>query len=162
VAEALGTPFEAAARGLAQYEPLGMRGAIRRIGRLTVLVDCYNANPDSFRAAIAQCRDLFSGFRRAAFVGSMLELGEHEDRAHRDIADELVAGGFELIAATGAFSCVPFQEGPHIVSMFCPEDAWEAFAENLVGDELILVKASRGARLELVIERLEARFGGDT
>ncbi len=159
VAEALGTPLERAARGLSRYQPLGLRGAIRRIGGLTVLADCYNANPDSFRAAIAQCRDLFPGFRRVAYVGSMLELGDHEGSAHREIAAELVDGGFELIAATGAFSEVIFDGRCTVISELEPADAWERFADNLEGNELILVKASRGARLERVLERLESRFG---
>ena len=161
VAEAVGVPADAAARGLARYEPLGMRGAIRRIGGLTVLADCYNANPDSFRAAIAQARRL-PGRRRAAFAGSMLELGSGEARAHREIADQLVAAGFDVIAATGLFCDVPFAGGgaSSVIRAEDPATAIEAFGAALAGDEVVLVKGSRGARLERVIDDLEARFGG--
>lgn len=164
VAEAMGVPSADAARGLARYEPLGMRGAIRRIGSLTVLADCYNANPDSFRAAIAQARELLPGRRRAAFAGSMLELGADETPAHRDIADELLAAGFDPIAATGLFADAPF-DAPRrgsVLRTHDPADALEPFVDALEGDEVVLVKGSRGARLERVIEHLEARFGGDT
>ncbi|WP_420634126.1 UDP-N-acetylmuramoyl-tripeptide--D-alanyl-D-alanine ligase [Candidatus Palauibacter sp.] len=164
VAEALEVPPAAAARGLSRYQPLGMRGAIRRIGRLTVLADCYNANPDSFRAAIAQVRRLLHGRRGAVFAGSMLELGPEEARAHRDIGDELQAAGFDVIAATGLFRSVPF-DGASARSVIRAEDpatAIAAFGEALAGDEVVLVKGSRGARLERVIDDLEARFGGRT
>ena len=167
VAEAMDVPPAAAARGLSRYEPLGMRGAIRRIGGLTVLADCYNANPDSFRAAIAQARRLLPGRRGAVFAGSMLELGSEEARAHREIGDELLTAGFDLIAATGLFSDVAFQDVgfdaapvPSVIRAEDPAAALTAFVEALDGDEVVLVKGSRGARLERVIDHLEARFGG--
>ena len=164
VAEALGVPLEMAARGLARYAPVGLRGAVRRIGGLTVLADCYNANPESFAAAIAQCRDLYPGRRLAAFVGSMLELGEEEEAAHRDVARQLVEAGFALVAATGAFAAVVEEgsvNGTRVLASADPDAVWEDFAAGLEGDEVVLVKASRGARLERVLERLEGRFGGD-
>ncbi len=161
VAEALGTPLDAVARGLSTYEPLGMRGSIRYIGGLTVLADCYNANPDSFNAAIAQSRGLLPGRRRAVFAGSMLELGEREAAAHREIGDALVDAGFEVIVASGLFASAPFTgaAGRWLIRSEDPEAALDAFADALVGDEVVLVKGSRGVRLERVLERLEQRFG---
>ena len=162
VAEAMRVPPAAAARGLSRYEPLGMRGAIRRIGGLTVLTDCYNANPDSFRAAIAQAGTLHPARRRAAFAGSMLELGAEEARAHRAIGDELLAAGFDPIAATGLFVDVPFEAArpSSVIRAEDPAAALDAFGDALEGDEVVLVKGSRGARLERVVDYLEARFGG--
>lgn len=163
LAEGLGVDLAAAARGLSRYRPLGMRGAVRRVGGLVVLADCYNANPDSFAAAIAQCRDLFPGRRRAAFVGSMLELGPHEAAAHDRVATLLLEAGFELIAATGIFAEARFDapSGVAVVRATEPAEAWGPFAEGLRGDELVLVKASRGARLERAVGWLEERFGGE-
>ncbi|MDX1577391.1 MAG: UDP-N-acetylmuramoyl-tripeptide--D-alanyl-D-alanine ligase [Gemmatimonadota bacterium] len=162
LAEALGTPPGSLADGLARYEPLGMRGAVRHLAELTLLADCYNANPDSFRAAIAQCRDLFPGRRRAAFIGSMLELGDAEEAAHAEVAGLLIGAGFELIAATGLFAEALFDEPPGvtIVRAADPLEAWEPFARHLAGDEVVLVKGSRGARLERIVERLEGRGEG--
>lgn len=165
VAEALGVPLAAAARGLARYAPLGMRGAVRRVGDMTVLADCYNANPESFAAAIAQCRDLYPGRRLAAFVGSMLELGEEEEAAHREVVRQLVGAGFALVAATGRFAGVVeagAANGTRVLSADEPEALWEDFAAGLEGDEVVLVKASRGARLERILDRLETRFGAES
>ena len=164
VAEVVGVPLAAIADGLATYAPLGHRGAVMRIGGLTVLADCYNANPESFRAAIAQCRDLYPGRRLTAFVGSMLELGDAEAAAHRGVARELLSAGFDAVAATGAFADA-FDDVPAFVRVgrvwteHAPEDAWPSFAESLRGDEVVLVKASRGARLERVLAWLEVGFG---
>ncbi|MDH3732239.1 MAG: UDP-N-acetylmuramoyl-tripeptide--D-alanyl-D-alanine ligase [Gemmatimonadota bacterium] len=162
VAEAVDIPLDSVARGLARYRPLGHRGAVRRIGDLTVLADCYNANPESFGAAIAQCRDLYPGRRLAAFVGSMLELGDHEIPAHREVGAALSEAGFSPIAATGcfapAFDDAALASGG-VVAGEGPDDVWEEFAQALTGDEVVLVKASRGARLERVLDWLEDRFG---
>lgn len=164
VAESIGVPLADAARALADYRPIGHRGAVRRTGGLTVLADCYNANPESFRAAIAQCRDLYTGRRLAAFVGSMLELGAHEAEAHAAVARELSGAGFAVIAATGAFQDADFPPaGPDAAEPIVlrgpdADAAWPAFAGALRGDEVVLVKASRGARLEVVLDRLADRF----
>ncbi len=164
VAEALDIPAEAAARGLARYGPVGMRGAIRRIGGLAVLADCYNANPDSFRAAIAHARSLGVGRRLAVFAGSMLELGRHEESAHQEIGEELLAAGFDVIAATGEFANARLERanpGCLIIRSRDPRAALRPFGDALDGDEAVLVKGSRGARLERVVAHLEKHFGGD-
>ena len=163
ISEALGTPLEVVAHSLEQYKPLGMRGSMRSIGELAVLADCYNANPDSFRAAIAQCCEASDGRRRVVFAGSMLELGRFEASAHEDILNELLQADFEVIAATGLFAMVErtCAEQVQIIQESDPYAAWEEFTESLQGDELVLVKGSRGAGLEWVVERLELRFGGE-
>jgi UDP-N-acetylmuramoyl-tripeptide--D-alanyl-D-alanine ligase len=159
-------PLETIAEGLATYTPLGHRGAVLRIGGLTVLADCYNANPESFRAAIAQCRDLYPERRLAAFVGSMLELGEAAAAAHEAVGRELLAAGFEAVAATGAFAdalaALPRSEREgRVWTGATPEDVWRPFSDSLRGDEVLLVKASRGARLERVLAWLQECFGTD-
>ena len=139
-----------------------MRSVLRQLGDLTVLADCYNANPESFNAAIDYCRSLFPGRRLAAFIGTMLELGDAEEGAHREIADRLVEAGFEIIAATGAFAtaagAIGEVNGTRFVASRDPVEAWEPFASSLRGDEVVLVKGSRGVRLEVIVERLAARF----
>lgn len=162
IAEALGSSVADAAAGLATYAPLGMRGAIRTIGGLTVLADCYNANPDSFLAAIGQAAELYPERRHAAFAGSMLELGTIEAQAHDDVGAALIDAGFALVAATGLFVDASFAGADErgLLRESDPADAIEGFLDALEGDEVVLVKGSRGARLERVIDALEVRFGG--
>ncbi|MFQ5888455.1 MAG: UDP-N-acetylmuramoyl-tripeptide--D-alanyl-D-alanine ligase [Gemmatimonadota bacterium] len=166
VAESLGVPAREAALGLANYRPVGMRGALRQLGRLTVVADCYNANPESFEAAIRYCIEAFPGRRLTAAVGSMLELGARAAEAHRAVAKRIVEAGFELVVATGdfreAFESISRPNGTTVLQSEGPEDMWAALGSHLTGEEVVLVKASRGVRLERVVERLEEQFGGAT
>jgi len=174
-AEAMGTPPALAARGLAAFEPLGWRGAVRVLDGLTLVADCYNANPDSFDAAIEYCVGAFPGRPLAAVVGSMLELGESGPRAHAVVARRLLEAGFGPIVAAGDFVGA-FRElaadgppgggaaatarrrvGP-VVAAGSSEEAGRILADLLRGDEVVLVKGSRGARMERALERVEEAF----
>jgi len=164
MAEALGRTPEETAEGLAAYRPVGLRGAVRNYGDLTVIADCYNANPESFEAAIDWCRTTFAGRRRVAVVGSMLELGAASEEAHRDVARRLAESSFELVAATGLFRPAAERLNGHApgVEVVTAEDnaaLWQRLRDRLRGDEVVLVKGSRGAHLEDVVERLAERFG---
>lgn len=161
VAEALGVSPETAARGLANFRPSGHRGEVVEVGTLTVLADCYNANPESFEAVVDWCGDAFGERRRAAAVGSMLELGEASEEEHRRIATLLLDTGFAPIAATGAFAPAFRRVAPGDGRVIVADDASEAgrrLASELAGDEVVLVKGSRGARMEGALEALRARF----
>ncbi|MFO7588962.1 MAG: UDP-N-acetylmuramoyl-tripeptide--D-alanyl-D-alanine ligase [Gemmatimonadota bacterium] len=165
MATAIGIDAEAAARGLAGYRPVGMRGAIRRLGRLTVVADCYNANPDSFEAAIRWCAEAFAGRRLVAVVSTMRELGPRSGEAHAGVARRLREAGFAEIVALGAFR-EAFGEagdanGTLVRAAADAPEAMRLLAEGLRGDEVVLVKASRGERLERVVEGLVERFGGE-
>lgn len=167
LADAVGIPAEEAAEGLAEFRPLGMRSALRQFGRLTVIADCYNANPESFEAAIDYCSDAFGDRRLVAVVGTMLELGEASEEAHRGIAERLVRAHFEVVAATGDFipafrGLTTDHNGIGVVAADTVERLWEDLAPRLSGDEVVLVKASRGVRLEGIVERLQAFAEGET
>ncbi len=164
MAESLGRTAREAARGLASYRPVGLRGDVRRYGDLTVIADCYNANPESFEAAIEWCRSCFADRRRVAVVGSMLELGEASEEAHRRVARRLAESSFDLVAATGLFRAAAEDlDGPaagvEVVAAGDNSALWEDLRSRLRGDEVVLVKGSRGAHLEDVVERLAERFG---
>lgn len=154
----LGVSPAGVARGLAQYRPVGLRGALIQVEDLTIVADCYNANPESFAAAIRYCSDVLPGRRLAAVVGSMLELGAAESAAHAEVAADLLRAGFTFVVALGAFQSA-FQAMllPESVRVLYPatlQDAADELATRLEGDEVLLVKASRGMKLEGVIDSL--------
>lgn len=167
LADALGVPGETAARGLSRYRPVGMRGAIVRAGRLTVVADCYNANPESFEAAIRFCESSFAGRPRSAVVGTMLELGPGAEAAHRRVAERLLGAGFQRLFGLGefrtAFESLTAAGVPE--AYVSPATAVEEVIDELVDDaadgEVVLVKASRGERLERVVEGLVSRLDGE-
>jgi UDP-N-acetylmuramoyl-tripeptide--D-alanyl-D-alanine ligase len=161
VAEALGLDLEAVARALERFAIPGGRGELIQEGELTVLNDCYNANPQSFRAAIATAAAL-RGNRRLVFVaGTMRELGEESAALHREIAEALVDLHPELLAVVGEF--VPALE-PYagalrhrLVTAADPPALAPILARHLRGDELVVLKASRGVALERILPALQAR-----
>lgn len=168
VADALGIPGETAARGLSRYRPVGMRGAIVRAGRLTLVADCYNANPESFEAAIRFCESSFAGRPRSAVVSTMLELGKDAEAAHRRVAERLLSAGFQRIFGLGEFRAAfeALEAGGAVPEAYVSSAASIGeVIDELVGDaadgEVVLVKASRGERLERVVEGLVSRLNGE-
>jgi UDP-N-acetylmuramoyl-tripeptide--D-alanyl-D-alanine ligase len=159
--EALGLDRDAAAQALEHFSIPSGRGELLQEGDLTILNDCYNANPQSFRAAIATAAAL-RGERRLVFVaGTMRELGEEAPALHQEIAEALVDLHPELLAAVGDF--VPALE-PYagalrhrLIIAADPLSLAPLLAERLRGDEIIVLKASRGVALERIIPALKAR-----
>jgi UDP-N-acetylmuramoyl-tripeptide--D-alanyl-D-alanine ligase len=161
VVEALDLDRTAAARALEHFAIPGGRGELLQEGGLTILNDCYNANPQSFRAAIATATAL-RGDRRLVFVaGTMRELGADSAALHQEIAEALVDLHPELLAAVGDF--VPALE-PYagalrhrLVTAADPIALGPLLADRLRGDELVVLKASRGVALERILPALKAR-----
>lgn len=170
LAAAVGVPGEAAARGLSRYRPVGMRGAVVHAGNLTIVADCYNANPESFEAAIRFCETSFPGRPRSAVVGSMLELGADAPAAHRATAKRLLEAGFQRVFPLGEFRAAfgdavaetsTTEGAPYVSSADSVEAVVEELRSGASPGEVVLVKASRGERLERVVESLVARANGE-
>lgn len=161
-ARVLNVSPEAAARALPGVTGLPMRMERRDLGSLTLLIDCYNANPGSFVAAIEATRKVAGSRPRAALVGSMLELGPESAGLHRRVARALVQSGFSPIGASGAFAPA-FREfqavlRDRLVLGRDPADVYPEFARWLTGAEVVLLKASRGVKLEQVVPLFERDF----
>jgi len=155
VARLLGLDLDAAARALEQVRIPGGRVEILRVGGLTIINDSYNANPQSFRAAIEVARQL-RGTRRLVFVaGTMLELGADQARLHHEVAEQLVALGPDILAVVGEFvpALAPWaaELGDRLVTAADVPALGALLAERLRGDELVVLKASRGVALERIL-----------
>ena len=163
VVEELGLDRGAAARALERFTIPGGRGELLQVGQLTILNDCYNANPQSFRAAIATATAL-RGARRLVFVaGTMRELGASSAELHREVAEALVKLDPELLAAVGEFvpALAPHAErlGERLVGAPDPVALGPLLSERLRGDEVVVLKASRGVALERILPALVAVAG---
>ena len=172
VTKALGLPLDAAAAALEEVHPVGDRGRVRAVGRHALIADCYNANPASMEVALrsfAALKDLVAG-PRVAVLGDMLELGPGSPGFHREVGAQVAATGVDLLVGVGP-------EAAHAVAAALDrgvaalavgldevEAAVDAVVERLEGAAeaapgAVLVKASRGVRLERVVEGLAARLG---
>ena len=160
VAEELGLNLPKAAQALEQFAMPGGRGELVQEGQLTILNDCYNANPQSFRAVIATAKAMRNERRLVFVAGTMRELGSESPRLHREIAEELVELHPELLAAVGDF--VPALE-PYsgalrhrLITAADPVELAPRLAQHLRGDEIVVLKASRGVALERILPALKA------
>lgn len=134
------------------------RCEVLRAGERVVLDDTYNANPSSVEAALVTAEALRGDRALVVVVGTMLEMGSASQAEHDRIADRIVEADPVLIGAVGAF--VPALErhrsalGDRLVAAEDADDLGRAVAARLEGNELILLKASRGMRLERAIPHL--------
>jgi UDP-N-acetylmuramoyl-tripeptide--D-alanyl-D-alanine ligase len=163
IAQELDVDASAAVAGLAVLAPAKMRGEFHHFGDMTVIADCYNANPASVSAAVDLLVSLPRGGGRVAVLGTMRELGADSDRLHAETADEVAASDVDLIVATGdfmpAFALHAQRLGNRLVSAADPLAAYERFRRALRGDEIVLLKGSRGVALERLLPKLEEDWG---
>lgn len=141
-------------RGIANYETVGRRGAVTDTGFVTLIDDCYNANPDSVKSGIDSLTKL-SG-RRVCILSDMLEQGEESPAMHRDVGEYAREHGIELVLATGEISKNICEGAGDIAYHFENNAALiAALPEYLRKGDNILVKASRGMHLEEVSEAIK-------
>jgi UDP-N-acetylmuramoyl-tripeptide--D-alanyl-D-alanine ligase len=143
-----------AARGIAAMPSPPMRVSFESHGGVTVINDAYNSNPGSARAALDLLEHAGSGRQRVAVLGTMLELGAQADRLHDEIARAALAMPIELVVGVGGFADALARVAPgdaRAVGGADPSSAWEAVRSRLRRDAVILLKGSRGVRLERLV-----------
>ena len=154
----LGITPEQAAAGLLKYVPSGMRQRVKDVNGIRFIEDCYNASPDSQRAALKMLSSINTQ-RRIAVLGDMLELGAISEDAHtsagmlaaKNKVDVLMTYGQNSLAtADNAIKC-----GVPIVKSFLDkEKLTDELYSTLQPGDTVLFKASRGMALEDVINAL--------
>jgi UDP-N-acetylmuramoyl-tripeptide--D-alanyl-D-alanine ligase len=157
VAEEVGVRPAAAMQAVAEVAPTGMRGEVRRVAGVTLVLDCYNANPQSVIAALDLLEARSTGSARVAVLGSMLELGSASDALHDEVLQDALDREIDTVVAVGLFAEAAQRRVAETSRLLTAPDASAALAllrERLAGDELVLLKASRGVRLEQVVEGL--------
>lgn len=160
---AAGVPLDTIVMGLAAGWSAPHRGELRRVGGVTIVDDSYNASPGSVIAAL----ELLAGMpgRRIAVLGEMLELGSEHEAGHRRVgeaaarlADRLVVIGTGAAAvAEGARSAgMPTTA---VVTVADRDQARDRVLEDLHDGDVVLVKASRGIALDVLVDELVAALG---
>lgn len=150
-------------QGLMAYAGMPMRQQIEQAGDCTLLCDCYNASPESMRAALQTLGALHVKGRRIAVLGDMLELGENTERLHREIG--AVAGAsLDVLITVGALGAQIARGAGNACTVlaFEGEDAKaraaERLAELIAPGDAVLFKASRGVALEQVYSVIKEKL----
>jgi UDP-N-acetylmuramoyl-tripeptide--D-alanyl-D-alanine ligase len=159
VARECGVATSDAAHGIAAMPVPSMRSAWEVLGRATLINDAYNANPGSTRAALDLLERAGRGRQRVAILGTMRELGEHAERLHQDIARMALASSIEVVAGVGEFAtALRSLDGasPRVVAAPDIAELWPLLEPRIDPDAMILLKGSRGVRLERLLPFLGA------
>lgn len=153
VGKKLGLSPEELRRGLDLFENTGMRQKVIACGGKTIINDSYNANPDSMRAALQVLGDIKG--RRIAVLADMLELGEHAEDAHRELG-RLAKEKADMILVTGSMAACVAEgaQGADVRIFDCADALADALRLIWRDGDTVLVKASRGMRLERIVEKL--------
>lgn len=159
-----GVPLPVVAEALSTVRPLGRRLAVERIGGITLLDDCYNANPNSMRAAF-EALIAMPGRRKLAVLSDMLELGTFGPEQHRLVGESAARLGVEGLYVTGEFVAEYINgalSGGLSISSIHQHETLESLKKDLISEiqagDIILIKASRGAQLETISEALKQAF----
>ena len=157
---ALGVGVARIQTGLARYRPAAMRSQVRHWRGATILNDCYNANPASLSAALEWLAEVKGAGRGFAVLGEMRELGGQEAAVHREMgrvlasrADYLMTMG-RLGAELGAGALEAGMRADHVVVAKDHEELAERLRALLRKGDVALLKGSRAARMERVLEKL--------
>lgn len=148
-------------RGLKNVQLTGMRMELKKgINGVTVINDAYNASPTSMKAALQLLADLTGYRKKIVVLGDMLELGEQEEQFHREIGLSLYPDIIDYVFTYGKLSekiAEGAKDNYSTEAVFSFHDK-DALVEKLLSvvekGDVVLVKGSRGMKLEEVVEKL--------
>jgi murE/murF fusion protein len=167
IAHGAGSSIDEIAKGLAAFKPYDKRSRVEELpSGLRVLNDCYNANPASMQAALNTLIDLKNNNKTIAVLGDMLELGHKTDEAHSTLGRTVKELGIDYLAAFGnqaenvVTSAKNSGMAPAAAHGFRSKKDLAFWLHELMQNEKIgsgdwlLIKGSRGMRMEEVLELL--------
>ena len=147
----------AALRSLA---PVDKRGQVLQLGNITVVNDCYNSNPKALNAMVDALAAMKAA-RRIVVAGEMLELGPAAEELHRSAGRHIGEKKIDvLIGVRGLAQAIvdgATEAGTQAVFIATPEEAGEWLARETRGGDVVLLKASRGVKLEKALDVWKAK-----
>ena len=158
VGRELGLSNDEIAKGLSHYEPVGGRANAGVTGKITLINDCYNANPNSVKAALASLASLKG--RRVAILGDMVNLGPDADKLHYEVGvfcaeqgiDLLICNGREIIDLYKGYNSVGVGESLYFPSKV---EMIKALPGLIKENDNVLVKASNAMKFWELLPTLE-------
>src|SRR5947209_6712399 len=154
---AFGLSLEEAAAGLASAPLTKARLQIKEINGVQFLDDSYNANPDSMKAALQTLVELDADGKRIAVLGEMRELGSETQRGHEEVGEAAAAFGIDHLIGIGEMGAVISRAAQKAGltssdAVGSTSEAAERLLDLVTSGDLVLIKGSRLARTEEVIE----------
>ena len=151
-----------AAKALSTLRPADNRGQIFQLAGVTVINDCYNSNPKALDAMI-DTLSTFPATRRIAIAGEMLELGPTGAELHEASGRHMVHKGIDVIVGVRGLAKHMVEgaksAGGQAEFVAAPEEAGDWLARNARPGDVVLIKASRGVKLERAVEAWKKAVG---
>lgn len=155
---ASGIPLDVCAAALGEMAPPDKRGQTLRLRGATLLNDCYNSNPEALRAMVDTLLTV-PAKRRVVVAGEMLELGPESARIHYECGNYMGKAGVDIVVGVRgeavSIADAAAKSGTSAIFLETPEDAGAWLRENLQTGDAVLLKASRGVRLERALDELQ-------
>lgn len=160
VACSRGMSFPDAIGALATLQPADKRGQVLQLGNITVINDCYNSNPKAL-SAMVDALAAMQAKRRIVVAGEMLELGPMGEQMHREAGTHVAEKKIDLLIGVRGMAQAmtegAIQAGGKAEFMRTPEEAGEWLARESREGDVVLLKASRGVKLEKALEIWKAK-----
>ncbi len=155
VALQYGISLPVAAESLTTLAASDKRGEILHIGGVTVINDCYNSNPKALDSMVRSLAEL-PAQRRIVVAGEMLELGPAAEAMHRQAGERMAHYGIDVLLGVRGFARAMVesakQAGLQAEFVNTPEEAGDWLRREIRPGDVVLLKASRGVRLERALE----------
>ncbi len=155
------TPSEIAA-SLPALEPADKRGQVVQLGNITILNDCYNSSPKALMAA-ADTLSAMPARRRIVVAGEMLELGATGEQLHRECGSYIAGKKLDFLLGVRGMAKpmveAALEAGMKAEFVATPEEAGDWLARETREGDVVLLKASRGVKLEKALEVWQQRTG---
>jgi len=148
-----GVSPENAIKALEEYTPSNHRSQLVETGKNTVILDAYNANPTSMGLALKNLASM-PGAKKAAIIGDMLELGITSQEEHQKVISQLNELNLDIKIVVGSEFCTSANGLTGILAFENVIEASERLKNNELKGHTILVKGSRGIRMEKVMNYL--------
>jgi UDP-N-acetylmuramoyl-tripeptide--D-alanyl-D-alanine ligase len=152
-----------AASALATLVPADKRGQVLQLGNITVINDCYNSNPKALNAMVDALAAM-PATRRIVIAGEMLELGPAGEEMHRTAGEHAAGKKIDVVIGVRGLAQALVEgagkSGARAEFVATPEEAGEWLAREGRDGDVVLLKASRGVKLEKALETFKARRGG--
>jgi UDP-N-acetylmuramoyl-tripeptide--D-alanyl-D-alanine ligase len=160
---ARGLNLSQAASALATLVPADKRGQVLQLGNITVINDCYNSNPKALNAMVDALAAM-PATRRIVIAGEMLELGPAGEEMHRTAGEHAAGKKIDVVIGVRGLAQALVEgagkSGARAEFVATPEEAGEWLAREGRDGDVVLLKASRGVKLEKALETFKARRGG--
>jgi UDP-N-acetylmuramoyl-tripeptide--D-alanyl-D-alanine ligase len=141
-----------AVRGILQYTPENMRSQLVEKRSNVIVLDAYNANPSSMEVAIRTFGKMTGKKHKMVILGDMFELGDYAEEEHRKLGELVSEFAFDKVCFTGKLIVSALETAPSALYFPDPFSFRNWLQDSKLEDYLILIKGSRGMKLETLVE----------